>query len=1076
MRIEVLGPVRLSTDAGVPVEVAERHLRLLLVSLVAADGDPVSADALSDRLWDEGPPTNPKKVLRAKISRLRTVLDEAQPGARGLLTHTPAGYRLAVDVGDVDADRFKRAIERARRTGAGQQKRETLQAALELWRGEPYGDAHDETWLAPTIAGLRDLRGDALESLAETLLEQGEPEQALSETHHAVTDYPTRERLISAVMLALYQVGRQHEALEMFESLRRRLADDLGVDPSPDVRELHGRLLRQESALAPKPSSGAAPRSGVGRSNVPAETAPLIGRRHERQQITTLLDASRLVTLTGIGGVGKTRLALHIARDRQADTEHGVWFIDLSELPRTAEDEPASGDCVTSLIARVLDLPEETAATSGVDRLCEALGSRSALLVLDNCEHVIVEAAVFVAELLRKAPGVRVMTTSREPLGLPEEHRYDVGTLNTEPSESHPVSEAVEFFVARARTNDPTFHLDEVTTPTVTELCRRLDGLPLALELAAARIRGISVRDLLERIGDRLSILHRPGGRVPRRQQTLRGMIEWSWSLLGPPERAVLRRLAVHPGSFTLAAAEAICGDEPENDAPVVKPVQVADVLIGLVDRSMVRAVSTPNGTRYGLLESIAVFAEEKLVGAGERERVARRHLDFFVELANEADRRLRGPEQRRCLARLDAERTQLRNAFDEAARSRDGGSAVALTVATFLYHWIFGRYTTIRDDLRLATDLPGPRDSNYAAAATLAAAVSLDGRAGEESTLVADALSLFSGDDFARARVQWFAGISLLAVGVREAGEHHVDEASDVLLQAGEDWDLAVAACQRDWFVVSNWGDPPRGLPDGRDPERVLRDLGDGYGLMHVFDVEHRMAELDGDQVRAAAAAQRALEVSRTFGLWGEASFWSAVTAIAALRVGEVDRAAGYTQKARSLADEAAGGEQGARLVDLADAMIARYQGELSRARTLLDRWTDRAGPEIVAQPVAEMEDGFLAVQLHDPARAEEAYRALHPLIARRARPLAIAGALELVAAIRVLRGEAVMAAELLGTAASLRARSGVQPSVLVRGDIDRVHAMVRGHLTAREAAEAFDRGRNLEPDVALKTMVPSP
>lgn len=401
MLIEVLGPVRLSTDDGVPVKVAERKLRLLLVALVAAEGAPVSTDALIDRLWDHNLPANPRNVLRAKLSHLRTILDTAHPGARDALERTPAGYRLAVEDSSVDAARFKAAVGRARRCESPAQKAEALQETLALWRGEPYGDIGDETWLAPVVADLTQMHGDAVELLVETLVEVGEPHQAIDHGTRVLGDFPTRERLVGALMLALVQVGRQHEALEAFESLRHRLANELGVDPGPQVRELHTRILRQDPAV----STATVPATGSGapaRTNLPAETEPLIGRRDDVALLEGLLAEYRLVTVTGIGGVGKTRLALQCSRARVPEFERGVWFIDLSALTPTPVDQhPASGERVAFATAAAMGLPDRAAHSDALGQVAEAVGTRSILLVLDNCEHVVAEAAVFVAELQR---------------------------------------------------------------------------------------------------------------------------------------------------------------------------------------------------------------------------------------------------------------------------------------------------------------------------------------------------------------------------------------------------------------------------------------------------------------------------------------------------------------------------------------------------------------------------------------------------------------------------------------------------------------------------------------------------
>ncbi|PWV78759.1 Predicted ATPase [Prauserella marina] len=1042
MRIEVLGPVRLSTGEGVPVEVAERQLRLLLASLVVAGGEPVSADALIDRLWEGRLPANPAKVLRAKLSRLRSVLDKARPGARELLTHTPAGYRLALSPDTVDAVRFRDAVERSRGAGTPAQRVEVLRDALESWRGEPYGDAVDEIWLAPSVSELRELRAGARESLSEALLDNGEPEQALGVANGVGESHPARERSAAAVMLALYQLGRQREALETFEKLRHHLADELGVDPSPQVRELHGRILRQDPSLVSKPAAEPVP-ARKARTNIPAETTPLIGRRSESRQIAELLAEARLVTLTGIGGVGKTKLALHVAREQAPRFERGGWFIDLTELAATPEG-PRSGERVAASVIAALDLPEPGSPTGNGERVREAIGARPVLLVLDNCEHVIAEVAAFVGELLREAPAARVLATSREPMGLPEEQRFNVATLSTEPGEDGEAGEAVEFFAARAKAGDPDFAIDAETAEAITELCRRLDGLPLALELAASRIRGLSVPDLLERLSERLSILRRPGHAVPRRQQTLRGMIDWSWSLLDEKEQAVLRRLAVHPGSVGLAAAEAICADDPGTGA-LVDQSEVVDVLIGLVDRSMVTTVTSPAGVRYGLLESIATYAEEKLDAAGERTRVVRRHAEYYLRFAWQADAGLRGVEHRRWLTRFEAERTQLRNAFDEAVRRGEGDNAVALAVATFWHQWMTGRHGHLLGDLVSAMDLPGSRGDEYAAAATYAVCLSLDTEPGREVHRVDEALALFSGERGVRARVQWFAGSSLLSTGIREDGERHVDEAIGELEAAGLHWDAAVAASQRDWFVVSNWGEPPRGLSGGRDPEAVWRELGGGYGLAQVLAVEYQKSEVDGDHVGAAGVVERALEVCLDLELWAEASWWYVAAAITALRSGDLAHATTCLGNARGLAADVAY-EYGLDFAAFAESMIARYHGDFPRARSLLDHWILR-GATAVQEPIMLFEDGFLAVWESRIEHAEKvllSLRSLYSAPRRASSPLVEARLLELAAAVSALRADREAAVELLGTAEAVRERAGVPASAPDIRDADRVRSLV--------------------------------
>lgn len=1061
MRIEVLGPVRLVDEANRSVDVPERSLRVLLGSLVAADGDPVPADVLVDRLWDEDLPQQPRKVLRAKLSRLRTTLERARPGARELLQHTPAGYHLDLGTVEVDSLQFAALLEQAHGAGSSAERERLLRGALNLWRGPPYGDVTDALWLAPMTAALDDRRADALESLIASQLDQGGPGRAVTWMSVLTEHYPTRERLVGGMMTALYQVGRQAEALLMFESLRQRLADDLGVDPGPEVQQLHARILRQDPSLTfpvnaeARSSPGEEPRPSaapsIARSNLPAETAPFIGRRYETEEVRELLRVSRLVTLTGIGGVGKTRLAVHVARSPETPHERGPWFVDLAELTATTDREAPSVESVATPVARELELPKRGLDTSDMDQLVQVLATREALLVLDNCEHVVADAAVFTAELLRRVPQVRVLATSREPLGLPDEHLFAVDTLETEPDEAGGVSVAAEFFACRARATDPSFRLDESTIGTVTELCRRLDGLPLALELAAARIRGISVEDLLDRLSDRLNLLRRPGRAMPRRQQTLRGMMEWSWSLLDAQEQAVLRRLAVHPGTLTLTGVETICAgpstvDDAGTPTTIIAAGEVADVLLRLVDRSLVTTTPCPGGVRYGMLESVATFAAEKLEDAGERPDAARRHLNHYLALAHKADRNLRGPEQERWLGQLSPERAQLRHAFEEAVRTRDGDRAAALTAATFWYQWIFGCHTDLAEELEVAAVLPGPNDDDRATVTTLSACMRLEGNPETEADIVAQTLERFE-DEAARARTQWFAGVSMMAIGLYEAGLEQLEEAITMLGRTGQDWDLAVAVSQRDWFLAGIWGHPARGLLDGRDPEQMLRGLGGGWGLNQALSVEHRIAETRGDQPRATEAARSALEIALRFELWAEASDWLGVTAMNAVRAGDRAHAVEHLAQATALATDLAY-EHGLLAGGLAESMLARDDGDLDRAQALLSRWIADFGVESTRDPNTFVEAGFLAVQQAAPDRAEEALATLHRITPQDPAPPLVASSLELEAAVHALRHRPAEAAELLDAAAAVRDGADDEAPERSRQDHDRIRALVGGSL----------------------------
>lgn len=1060
MRINLIGPIELTDDDGCPVAVPERHLRVLLVSLATAEGRPVSADTLTERLWgscvdDADLPKQPGKVLRTKLSRLRSVLERASPGSRSRLQHTPAGYVLQGGAQITDIGQFRTAIEKEMSLSASPQKADSLESAIGMWHSEPFGELHDEPWLVAPIVELNRLHDDALQALAETQLELGYPERALSIARQTPNEQTVQERLVALEMKALYQLGRQAEALQTFEALRGQLADELGVDPDPQLRELHGKILRQEPQLLPTDKPDGQSRPQARRTNLPAEASPLIGRQAERQQITDLLGRSRLVTVTGSGGVGKTRLTTSIAHDVEAQFNHGAWFVDLTDLSRSsmssADPQNLSPERIAALVAEVLGLPKRDVNTGDLAQLAEALRDQSMLLVLDNTEHIIGEAGAFAAALLARVPGLSIMATSREPMGLPEEHRFDLSALDTEPREGQDISDATEFFRLRAQATDASFQLNEQTLPVVAELTRRLDGLPLALELAAAQVKGISVHSLLERLWHRLDLLSRNSPGVPNRQQTLRGLIDWSWSLLSAAERKVLRRMAVHPGSKDLETLETITSDRPEYenfpDSPLerVEHWKVAEIVIQLVNRNMVTIIKTASGLRYGLLESIAVFASEKLNDAGERETLAGRHAEYYLDLALDADRGLRGPQQRTWLQVISAERAQLRHAFDHARNAGDGSTAVSLTMATFWYQWIFGCHSSLRQELDVATTLPGPQDENYAAAVTLAACMRLCAKDHDSAVQVERALALFPNAGTTRARVQWFVGVALLAVGEHFDGEKHLHEAINALESLGEDWDLAAAISQSNWFQAKPGGTLQR-LPDGRDPEQVLRRLEDGWGLIQVHNAQYRLAELNGEYHSAAVAAERAMQVAQSFDLRAEASYLHTIRAVTALRDADLQLAEDQVQRARGLAAETSY-QYGQYAADATAAMIARYCGDLPQAHKLLQQWTTNGGRDAMLNPTTHLELGFLAVEQADLSAAEEALYSLWSLVGDHDDLPVAAGIMELTAAIHALSDEPGRAAAKLQAAAQLRDRLDTAPTAVAKRDITRVQTMLTQH-----------------------------
>ncbi|MDX6235635.1 MAG: hypothetical protein QOG10_450 [Kribbellaceae bacterium] len=548
MRFGVLGPLAVWTEDGEPVPIPEAKVRALLADLLTYEGRPVPPDRLIADVWGDRLPRNPAATLQTRVSQLRRALDAAEPGARDLVVRQPTGYQLVVSPDAVDAERFRALVARARATEAPKPRTTLLADALALWRGPAYAEYE---FARSVAARLDEEQVTALGEHAQARLDLGEHHILATDLASLIANHPYCERLRAVHLRALYQAGRQSEALAAYEELRERLAEELGVDPSPELTALHRAILNQDPGLRPAPVRSA--------TNLPAALTPLVGRARELAEVRDLLASERLVTLTGPGGVGKTALALEAARAAVSPTAYpgGVWWVDLTELKG---DDPAA---VRDLVA------------GSVGQEAPRAGQ---LLVLDTCEHVIEPVATVVDALLRTTTGLQILATSQESLAIPGERLLTVPPLDP--------SSAAELFTSRA-------NLELTNENAIADICRRLDGLPLALELAAARVRTLGLTELHARLDDRFAVLAtvRRGGLT--RQQTLRATLDRSWNLLSAPEQAVLRRLSALEGEWTLATA-----DEDDLEA-----------LARLVDRSLVLMTDHPDGARYRLLESTRAYA-----------------------------------------------------------------------------------------------------------------------------------------------------------------------------------------------------------------------------------------------------------------------------------------------------------------------------------------------------------------------------------------------------------------------------------------------------------------------------------
>ena len=622
-------------------------------------GRVVSRDRLVDALWGESPPKAATTSLQVYVHGLRQAL-----GAERIETHG-VGYSVRTEPGELDLEQFDRLVERGRRALEGDRPAdaaEDLRRALELWHGPALADLAGEPIAETQTGRLEDLRLRAVELRNDSELALGRHDALLTELESLVAEHPYRERLREQHILALYRSGRQKEALDAYRDARSALLDELGVEPRPALRELERAILQHDPSLAAPQSQ---PRTEW---HLPTPPTPLVGRHLEVAAVAALLrrDDVRLVTLTGPGGTGKTRLSLAVAEELAPELGDGAAFVDLAAV----QDASLLG----STIAHVLGLEEGEEPLSGA--VAERLRARSVLLVLDNLEQLL-PATTFIAELLAAAPRLLVLATSRAPLRLSAEHVYPVPPLPTPATdvfEELAANDAVRLFVARARAADPAFELTDESARHVAEICRRLDGLPLAIELAAARTSLLSSDAIASRLEQSLELLTEGARDLPERQQTLRATLDWSHGLLSGPEQALFARLAVFSGGWTIDAVEAVCSDD---DSDVLATTG------SLLDESLLRR---DDDARLGMLETIREYAAERLDLSGEGGELRRRHAAYFVQVAEAGDSELTRSDELRVHERLESEHDNFRAAlaWSQSAGAADVELALAAALARF--------------------------------------------------------------------------------------------------------------------------------------------------------------------------------------------------------------------------------------------------------------------------------------------------------------------------------------------------------------------------------------------------------
>ena len=813
MEFGVLGPLRIIDD-GADVRLTALRHRALVAALLLRRGKPASAGAVIESIWGENAPASASSTLRLYVSQVRRLLPP------GRLTRTQAGYALVIEPGELDLDVFERLLARGSKAslaGNHELAAALYRDALALWRGPALADLADEPVALLEAGRLDELRLQATELWAAASLELGHGAAVLAELRRVVVEHPLREGPRRLLMLALYRDDRQSEALDVFREGRQRLVEELGLEPSEELRELERRIHRRDPSLQldARPPVAVAP-------PVPRLTTVTVGREAEIETVRQRLIASpqSLVSLVGPSGIGKTRLALEVARSLEGSFVNGVFFVELESLT-----DPA---LVLPTVGRALGVREH-ADRSWREMLAETLAPLQALLVLDNFEHLL-EAAPSIVELVRHAPEFKVLVTSTTVLQVAGEAVVAVPPLGNDEARALFVQQAVAAGVSPATINACDAAIDEV--------CARLEGSPLAIELAAPWLRALPPGELLARLGDRLALA---GGRrdSAARHRSLRAAIEWSFELLSPPEREVFIGLAAFAGSFDLEAFTALVGPHG------------VDVLAGLVDSSLIQTVDG----RYRLLESVREYAIEQL---GDDRGWRRRHATYFIDFAEAAEPELSGPDQALWLARLDLEHDNLRASLDRLDEMGEQLAELRLAVALGRFWYLRGYIAEGMSRIGLALEHnEGLADPLRAKALRQQSALALiHGDYPRARTLAESALALNEelGDEEGVARTLSNLGAILHAQGDLTRAAQILDECIRRCESLGVARLLALAENNRGDVALSQ-GDLPIASVHFERSLAAMRELGDTANVARaVYNVG--AAALEAHELEKAAVS----------------------------------------------------------------------------------------------------------------------------------------------------------------------------------------------------------------------------
>ncbi|MGW4590156.1 BTAD domain-containing putative transcriptional regulator [Amycolatopsis thermoflava] len=1029
MQVGMLGPFEVRTDDGGFADVPGARLRGLLIALALQPGRVVPKAALIDWIWGEQPPSDAVNALQRLVSRLRKALPA------GSVEGQTDGYRLRIEPDAVDAVKFERLVGKAREDGDPHRLRE----ALALWRGSAMQDVGltDSGAFDAAVTRLEGLRLTALEDRFDAEISLGNGAGLVTELTDLVAAHPVRERLVAALMRALVATGRDTDALLVYERTRETLADELGVDPSPELSALHVALLRGE---VERPAEKQ-------KTNLRAELTSFVGKDAEVTAVRDLIGEHRLTTLIGPGGAGKTRLATETARTLLGDFPDGTWLVELAPLGADGDVAQAALAALKLRDALLGDAPDADPA----DRVIAALRERTVLLVLDNCEHVVGSAAEFAHRVLGECRRLRILATSREPLGITGEALWPVAPLALPADDADQgkieAAPAVRLLRDRAAAVRKDLGTDAQTLSAMARICRAVDGIPLAIELAAARLRTMSLDQLANRLDDRFRLLTGGSRTALPRQRTLRALIDWSWELLSDAERTVLCRLSVFSGGASLEAAERVCATDE------IESWEVLELLTALTEKSLV-VTEGDSAPRYRMLGTIKEYADERLAEAGESEAARRAHLAYFTELVETAEPHLLRAEQLEWLGVLKAEHDNIAAAMRGAIAAGEAAGAMRLAAAAGWYWWLAGHKAEGNELILAAATMPGEvADEIRGVVYAFVSGFMTSGRGSDQ----------FDAVEWIHKAYEISRRVPSPPPSLRFAGAmERLLEGPDAMLTAFEPqitdedpWVRALARLQLGKMRVQLGHG---GWEADTYLEAALtefRALGERWGISFALTELAERIATRGEFTRACEHYEQAIVVVKEVGAVEDVVRMRSRQAQLFWVLGDAERSASAMAEAQRYADRISWPEALAELA-LAKADLARWRGDTEQARRELATATEMLSDNAGRAPVRVMTHDLLGYLAEDLDEAREHRAVAVEAAAEAGHPLMIAQTLVGAADLALRAGQPEQAVRLLAASDALRGlpdRS--QP------DAQRIEQETRNRLGDTRFTEAAQEGR---------------